>query len=153
MTTADANGARVAWTASPESDVIGYRVYRQLGTTGTRTAVTADPVTTTNYLDDGLRPAPLPLPGHRVDSAQRVPPLGVVQHHHPDLGRRPGHLRERLRPVTLNGPWTTARSSQDSGGSFADLSSPATPRFFTTGISWITRRNPTPASPTSTSMV
>ena len=31
-------------------------MYRQLGTTGTRTAVNADPATATSYLDEGLQP-------------------------------------------------------------------------------------------------
>ena len=53
---AEAHRCPVSWTASPEADVVGYRLYRQLGTTGARTAVDPDPVTATGYLDEGLQP-------------------------------------------------------------------------------------------------
>ena len=65
----------------------------QLGTTGTRTAVNADPATATSYLDEGSNPAPATATRSPPSiSAETVRPLGVVQPHHPDLRRRPGHL-------------------------------------------------------------
>ena len=70
--------ASLGWAASPESDVIGYRVYRG-GATGDMTAVTTAPVTATSYTDDGLQPgAALPLPGHRArQDGQRVPAVSA----------------------------------------------------------------------------
>ena len=145
VTTAEGTGARISWTASPEADVTGYRIYRQLGTTGTRTAVNADPVTATNYLDTGLQPGTsyryqvtaLDVGGNESNPSAwstLATPISAVG---------PGTYQNDSPKVTLSGPWTTTSSGQDSGGSYATLGSTgyAELSFKTSGIKWLARRN------------
>ena len=40
MPTPEGTGARIGWAASPELDVVGYRIYRQLGLDGVLNRVT-----------------------------------------------------------------------------------------------------------------
>jgi hypothetical protein len=52
---AERTGARVDWTASPQADVAGYRIYRQPGNAGASTLLgTTAGRTVTSFLDIGL---------------------------------------------------------------------------------------------------
>ncbi len=144
----EATGARVSWTASPEADVVGYRLYRQLGTTGARTAVGPDPVTATGYLDEGLQPgttyryqaAALDSGGNESDPSTWVSVTTTI------AAVEEGTYENDSSAVTLFGSWTQSSSTganTDSGGSYATLSTTgyAEISFKTSGIQWLARTN------------
>ena len=141
----EATGARATWTASAEDDVIGYRLYRQLGTTGTPTRVGDDPIPATSYLDTGLQPgtryryqvAALDAGGNESARSSWVSVTTTITL----------SATARTRTTPPGSPWPargrTTSSSQDSGGSFATLGTTgyAEISFKTSGLKWLARTN------------
>ena len=141
----EATGARVSWPANGEADVIGYRLYRQPATSGPIVAVNSDLVTTPSYLDTGLQPgSDYRYRVTAIDSGGNESPVSVwaaVTTTINAVGQ--GTYQNDDPAVTLSGPWTTVRSNQDSGGSYANLATTgyAEISFTTSGLKWLTRTN------------
>jgi hypothetical protein len=147
---------QLGWNASPESDVVGYRVYRTAltgsssssTTTGPATAVNSTPVPSVTYVDDGLQPgASYRYQVTAVDSFGNESPKSAVADATLTMKAMPAGTYENDDPaINLNGPWAKTASTganTDSGGSFSTLSGNgyAEMSFATSGIRWLARTN------------
>ncbi|MDY0911240.1 fibronectin type III domain-containing protein [Rathayibacter festucae] len=144
--TAEGTGARVGWTASPESDVTGYQVFRAASGGSEWARLTDDRgVSGTDLLDEGLAPGGgYSYQVAAVDAAGNVSPrsatASVVL---PQDAVAPGTYENDSAAVTLSGGWSAVASSMDSGGSYSQLGAAgyAEISFTGTGVSWIARKN------------
>ncbi|GAA3550305.1 hypothetical protein GCM10022197_01450 [Microlunatus spumicola] len=139
---------KLGWSTSPESDVVGYRVYRGTAT-GTLTAVTTDPVTTTTYTDDGLLPgATYRYQVTALDAMGNESPVSAVVTTTVTMKAMPAGTYEDddTEALTMKGPWSKTISTgagTDSGGSFSSLGDTGYVEmsFATSGIRWLARTN------------
>ncbi|HEY0237613.1 MAG TPA: fibronectin type III domain-containing protein [Friedmanniella sp.] len=138
---------QLGWTASPESDVIGYRVYRGAAT-GALTAVTTDPVTSPSYTDDGLQPgSTYRYQVTALDNGGNESPVSAIVTTTVVMNAVPaGTYEDDAAALTMKGPWsrtTSTGANTDSGGSFSTLGDTgyAEMSFATSGIRWLARTN------------
>ncbi|MBB3326704.1 fibronectin type III domain-containing protein [Microlunatus antarcticus] len=139
---------QLGWTASPESDVIGYRVYRGAAT-GAPTAVTTKPVTDTGWTDDGLLPgATYRYQVTALDQGGNESPVSAVVTATVPMKALPAGTYEDddTDALTLKGPWsrtTSTGANTDSGGSFSSLGDTGYVEmsFATSGVRWLARTN------------
>ena len=138
------SGAKLTWTASTDSDLAGYLVFRASGTSTSYTKLTADPVTGTSYTDPGLTPEA----GYRYQLAA-VDKAGNQSTRSGDVAvtstadaSGAGTYENTNSHVVYSGTWATATSGSDSGGSVATLAGTgyAQVAFRETSISWVARK-------------
>ena len=149
LVTAPGRGsASLGWTASPEGDVVGYRVYRgPVG--GTTTAITTAPVTGTSYTDDGLQPgASYRYQVTALDAMGNESPLSGTADVTVTMTAVAAGVYEDddTDDILLKGPWNRTASTganTDSGSSFVTLGDTgyAEMSFATSGIRWLARTN------------
>ncbi|WP_344741700.1 fibronectin type III domain-containing protein, partial [Microlunatus spumicola] len=140
--------ALLGWDASPESDVVGYRVYRALAD-GPMTAVTSAPVTGTTYSDDGLQPgATYHYQVTALDAMGNESPQSTVADVTVTMKAVPAGVYEDddSDDILFNGAWSRTASTgagTDSGSSFSTLNADgyAEMSFSTSGIRWLARTN------------
>ncbi|KQP97441.1 MULTISPECIES: fibronectin type III domain-containing protein [unclassified Rathayibacter] len=142
----EGTGARVTWTASADTDVTGYRLFRASSGSSTWTQITTDSgVADTSYLDAGLAPgSSYDYQVLAVDAAGNLSPRSAsASVTLPQNAVAPGTHENDSSAVTLSGTWAVVSSSMDSGGSYSQLTSAgyAEISFTGTGISWIARKN------------
>ncbi|MGI3785443.1 MAG: fibronectin type III domain-containing protein, partial [Janthinobacterium lividum] len=140
--------AQLGWTASPESDVVGYRIYRAQGT-GAMTAVTTAPVPGTSWTDDSLQPgATYHYQVTSLDAMGNESPRSTVADVTLAMNAVPAGTYEDddSADIMLKGAWSKTASTgagTDSGNSFTTLGSDgyAEMSFATSGIRWLARTN------------
>lgn len=142
---AEATGARLNWTPSPDGDLLGYRIYRQGPRDASRVNVTPNPTTATAFADTGLQPGTTyAYQVAAVDTFRNESPLTpAVSVTMPISAQGAGTYQSTSEAVTLVGPWSTIASTVDSGGSHSRLSAPgyAEFSFATSGVKVLGRKN------------
>ncbi|SEQ48495.1 fibronectin type III domain-containing protein [Microlunatus flavus] len=143
--TVSGTGVKLAWSANPESDVKGYRVYRREGTSTTRALVGTTSASTRTLTDDGRNPGvTYTYDLLAVDTSDNVSGYSGAAAVTMPIKAQPAGTYENDDPaVTLDGPWSVVSSGMDSGDSYATLNSAgfAEISFKTSGIRWISRLN------------
>ena len=134
--------AKVSWKASPESDVVGYQVYRAEGTSTAFARLNDTPVTETTFTDPG--PTPATVYRYRVTAVdgsgnESSPSAEVSVTSLEAVGS--GVYENTDAGISYSGTWTTSASDSDSKGSSAQLSSEgfAQLSFKETSFTWIAR--------------
>jgi hypothetical protein len=147
--------AQLGWNASPESDVVGYRVYRTAltgtssSTTGPTTAVNSTPVSSVSYVDDGLQPgSSYRYQVTAVDSFGNESPKSATADVTVTMKALPAgtYQDDDTDAINLKGTWarsTSTGANTDSGGTYSSLSTDgyAEMSFATSGIRWLARTN------------
>ena len=152
--------AQLGWNASPESDVVGYRVYRTAltGSSSTTnssssaaaaTAVNSAPIPTVTYVDDGLQPgAAYRYQVAAVDAMGNESPRSEPTDVTLTMKALAAGTYEddNTDAILLKGPWGKTASTgagTDSGGSYTTLNADgyAEMSFATSGIRWLARTN------------
>ena len=136
-------GARLNWTPNTETDLTGYLIYRATGTSSTYETLTANPITTTTYLDPALTPG--------TDYRYRIAAVDTSANQSPrttdatmtasTATAGAGTVENTSDLPTYVGTWATSSSASDSGGSSASLATPGYVQvaFTETSIKWIAR--------------
>ena len=134
--------AKVSWTASPDSDVVGYLVYRAEGTSTSYTKLSDTPVTGTTLTDPG--PTPATVYRYRVTAVDRAgnessPTDDVKVTTLEAVGS--GVYENTDAGLSYSGSWTTSESDSDSKGSSTLLAGTGWVQlsFKETSFSWIAR--------------
>ena len=141
---ATGSGAKLSWTASTESDLAGYLVFRASGSSTSYTKLTADPVTGTSYSDPGLTPgASYRYQISAVDKAGNQSPRSADTAVTSTASAAGAATYENTASaIVYSGTWATATSGSDSGGSIATLAGTgyAQIAFSETSVRWVARK-------------